>query len=567
MNENAEDPQLLSIAESISDREPVDWSKLQKDVPPEQVAVLEELRALERVARLAEHAPAAWGPYAIIEEIGHGVFGTVYRAHDPELRRDVALKVVRPPHPGAAFDPDRALEEAQRLAKVTHPNVVKVLRVDRIGDEVGISMDLIAGDTLDALVKQRGRFGAGEAALIGLDLCRALAAVHGTQTLHGDIKAHNVMRSAGGDIILTDFGTSKDLSGVQATGGDFAGTPLYLAPEVFKGAARTPASDIYSLGVLLYYLVTGSYPVDGSTKTELASRHTEPGARRLLRDVRPDLPEAFIAVVERALAESPDARYPSAGAFEAALRPVVSRPSPVPPFAPAKIVGLVIALLIVTAGIFVMRPWASPEATSSSPESVVAAPAPGTYRVDAAIYREGDNGAVRLRPGDRVSVGDQLSLQLETSVPAYVYVVNEDESGEAYLLFPLPGQSASAPLPAGVRHRLPGKRKDQRLSWRITTAGVREHFVIFVTPERSVTFEKLFAALPAPSEDAPTGVRLPRPAIEVLRGVGGLTATAAPAEAAAIRNIPAFATPLSTDAETASGLWVRQVAFENPASR
>ena len=564
MNENAEDPQLLSIAESISDREPIDWGKLQKDVPPEQAAVFEELRTLEQVARLAEHAPASWGPYAIIEEIGHGVFGTVYRAHDPELRRDVALKVVRPPHPGAAFDPDRALEEAQRLAKVTHPNVVKVLRADRIGDEVGISMDLIAGDTLDALVKQRGRFSAGEAALIGLDLCRALAAVHGSQTLHGDIKAHNVMRSAAGDIVLTDFGTSKDLSGDQLPGGDFAGTPLYLAPEVFKGAARTPASDIYSLGVLLYYLVTASYPVDGSTKTELATRHTDPGARRLLRDVRPDLPEAFIGAVERALAESPSERYATAGAFEAALRPVVSKPSPAPLFAQPKIVSLVIALLIVTAGILVLRPWARTEATSPSPEAAVAA-APGTYRVDAAIYREENKAEVRLASGSRVSVGDKLSLQLETSVPAYVYVVNEDESGEAYLLFPLPGQPVDVPLTAG-RHRLPGMRKDQRLSWRITSAGVREHFVIFVTPERSTTFEKLFAALPAPTVDAREGRRLPRSAIDELRGIGGLAAEKAPPDAA-IRNVPAFTTPLPTGAETASGLWVRQVAFENPGPR
>ena len=565
MNENAEDPQLLSIAESISDREPIDWSKLQKDVPPEQAAVFEELRTLERVARLAEHAPAAWGPYTIIEEIGHGVFGTVYRAHDPELRRDIALKVVRPPHPGAAYDSDRALEEAQRLAKVTHPNVVRVFRVDRIGDEVGIAMELIAGDTLNALVKERGPFSAGEAALIGLDLCRALAAVHGTQTLHGDIKAHNVMRSANGDIILTDFGTSKDLSGVQLPGGDFAGTPLYLAPEVFKGAARTPASDIYSLGVLLYYLVTGSYPVDGSTKTELAARHTAPGARRLLRDARPDLPEAFIGAVERALAEWPGDRYSSAGAFEAALRPVVSRPSPVPLLAQPKIVSLVLALLVVTAGVFVMRPWASREAPPPSPEAAVAA-APGTYRVDAAIYREENKAEVRLASGSRVSVGDKLSLQLETSIPAYVYVVSEDEAGEAYLLFPLPGQPTNVPLTAG-RHRLPGMRKDERLSWRITTPGVREHFVIFVTPERSTTFEKLFASLPAPTEDAPEGVRLPKRAIEQLRAIGGLTAEKAPAEASAIRNMPGFSTPLPAGAETASGLWVRQVAFENPASR
>jgi serine/threonine protein kinase len=129
-----------------------------------------------------------------------------------------------------------------------------------------------------------------------MDLCRALAAVHGTGTLHGDVKAHNVMRGAGGHITLTDFGTSKDLSREQRRlDGDFAGTPLYLAPEVFTGAPRTVASDVYSLGVLLFYLVTGTYPVDGATRTEVGRRHDQPGARRLLRDVRPDLPTTSFA--------------------------------------------------------------------------------------------------------------------------------------------------------------------------------------------------------------------------------------------------------------------------------
>ena len=211
---------------------------------------------------------------------------------------------------------------------MSHPNVVRVFRADRVGDEVGMAMELIAGDTLAALVQQRGPFSASEAALIGMDLCRALAAVHGTDTLHGDVKAHNVIRGAGGRITLTDFGTSKDLSRDQRRlDGDFAGTPLYLAPEVFTGAPRTVASDIYSLGVLLFYLVSGTYPVDGATRTEVGRNHGERGARRLLRDVRPDLPDGFVQVVEQALADAPRARYASAGAFEAALNGVVSRRS------------------------------------------------------------------------------------------------------------------------------------------------------------------------------------------------------------------------------------------------
>ena len=357
MHEDDADPQLLSIAGSISDREQVNWDDLKREVPADQAAVVEQLRFVESVARLGEDTPETWGPYAIVGEIGRGAFGTVYRAFDSELHREVALKVLRPVHPGAPFDPERALDEARRLARVSHPNVVRVFRADRAGDEVGMAMELITGDTLASLVKQRGPFSANEAILIGMDLCRALAAVHGTDTLHGDVKAHNVIRGAGGRITLTDFGTSKDLSRDQLRlDGDFAGTPLYLAPEVFKGEARTIASDIYSLGVLLFYLATGTYPVDGATRTEVGRRHDERGARRLLRDVRPDLPDGFVHVVEQALADDPGARYASAGAFEAALNGVVSR-HPTPFSITRKPLLVAMAVLLLGAIVALVAPW------------------------------------------------------------------------------------------------------------------------------------------------------------------------------------------------------------------
>ena len=103
MHDDAPDPQLLSIAGSISDREPVDWDDLRRQLPADQAAVVEQLRFVESVARLGEDTPATWGPYAIVGEIGRGAFGTVYRAYDPELRREVALKVVRPIQPAAPF--------------------------------------------------------------------------------------------------------------------------------------------------------------------------------------------------------------------------------------------------------------------------------------------------------------------------------------------------------------------------------------------------------------------------------------------------------------------------------
>ena len=181
-------------------------------------------------------------------------------------------------------------------------------------------MELVKGDTLADIVRRQAPFSAREAAVIGIDLCQAVAAVHAAGMLHGDIKAHNVMREEGGRTVLMDFGAGRYLeAGPQSPGGDFAGTPLYLAPEVFAGRNRTVASDIYSLGVLLYFLVTGAYPVDGDTRTHIGRQHDLGGARRPLRDVRPDLPSDFIRVVEKAIEENPDGRYDSAGALEEAL--------------------------------------------------------------------------------------------------------------------------------------------------------------------------------------------------------------------------------------------------------
>ena len=147
-------------------------------------------------------------------------------------------------------------------------------------------MELIRGRTLDAELRTRGIFSAQEAKLIGLDLCRALAAVHDAGLVHRDIKARNVMREGGGRIVLMDFGT-----GVSAESGltDVAGTPLYLAPEIFAQQGATRASDIYSLGVLLFHLVSGAYPVSGTDRIEIQRGHDE-GRRTRLRDIRPDLP-------------------------------------------------------------------------------------------------------------------------------------------------------------------------------------------------------------------------------------------------------------------------------------
>jgi len=252
--------------------------------------------------------------------VGAGVFGEVYRAYDEQLERDVALKLLRTGTRSADRLAAKVLHEGRLLARVRHPNVVSVYGVEAHGDRVGLWMEFIRGCTLEQLLERQGLFGAREAALIGQDLCRALASVHASGLVHRDVKAQNVMREEGGRVLLMDFGTGMEVRDDEPGTGAVtpaAGTPLYLAPEVLDGKEATAASDIYSLGVLLYHLVTASYPVSARSLADLRQAHRS--GRKRLHDARPDLPDAFVQVVERALSLDPANRYSSAGAMQEAL--------------------------------------------------------------------------------------------------------------------------------------------------------------------------------------------------------------------------------------------------------
>jgi serine/threonine-protein kinase len=253
-----------------------------------------------------------WGALRLIEEIGHGGFGRVYRAWDSVLAREVALKIIRPPEPNDKVL-SAVLREGQLLARVRHANVVTIHGAQQIGEEVGLWMEFVRGRTLAAIVKQDGPRAANEAAIVGISLCQALAAVHQAGVIHRDVKAHNVMRESGGRIVLMDFGAGQLLKETIGPDESPIGTPVYMAPELLAGASASAASDVYSVGVLLYYLVTGAYPVAGSTWTALLRAHTW-RERRPLSDLRPDLSPGFVRVVERATALDVRERYATPGA-------------------------------------------------------------------------------------------------------------------------------------------------------------------------------------------------------------------------------------------------------------
>lgn len=313
---------------------PVDWEMAIRDArDDEERARLEDLRGLAQFAEdegapavlglpadgtvgvpppASPHQPRRWGHLEILDEIGRGAYGVVYRAWDTRLAREVALKLL--------FDDEngRSIEEARRLASVSNPHVVSVYGADRIDGKVGVWMELLKGRTLDATFSDLGPLSEREAIGIAIDVCSAVAAIHAAGLIHRDIKAQNVIRERGGRLVLMDLGASIAVSDFDAASAALTGTPLYMAPELFDGAGPSVASDIYAIGVLLYRLVTMEFPIEGRTLGDVRRAHAET-RRRPLRAARADLGPEFVRIVERCLAPDPAARFPSVVALEQAL--------------------------------------------------------------------------------------------------------------------------------------------------------------------------------------------------------------------------------------------------------
>jgi serine/threonine protein kinase len=339
----ADDPELLKEVESLLD--------LSSTPPP------------GRSGEPSGPALTQWEHLTVLAEAGRGAFGRVYRAWDPALQDEVALKLIRVDMREPEFA-DSVFNEARLLVKVRHPHIVSVLGARRVGPDVGIWMEFINGPTLADAVERGGPMGPVDAAAAGIAVCDALAAVHGTGLLHRDIKARNVMRDPSGRVVLMDFGAGADRR--QLPSGEMAGTPLYMAPEVLKGAGASIASDIYSVGVLLFHLVTGEYPVSGRNLYELEAAH-ESGARARLADRRPDLPDSFVDAVDRALSPDPAERFRRAVEFKDALIDATARltaPVVVPTQAALLerwpwLVGLALAVALLTATLlgFLTSAW------------------------------------------------------------------------------------------------------------------------------------------------------------------------------------------------------------------
>jgi serine/threonine protein kinase len=560
---------LEQLAEQIGDAREIDWAQARSSMRSSTALLdVEALRLVDSVAKVhralgstpdaaaepdratavgAAHAdaesdrPPRWGSFTIEKVLGDGRSGTVFEARDPHVDRPIALKLLR-----RDFDHGQAavVREARLLAKVRHPNVVTVHGAGREDGRVGLWMERIDGQTLADIVRAQGPWSAEEAALVGIDLCRALTAIHGAGLVHGDLKAHNVMRAVGGRTVLMDFSSARPVD--PASEEELAntqGSPAYMAPELFLGQRPTRSSDIYAQGVLLYYLVTGTFPVLGHSMAALVVAHTR-GQRTSLRDRRSDLPESFVRVVERATAPTPEQRYGSLGEMEEALSGVV-RPHQAPPqiaSGSSKRAAGVTGALLAVAIVALIALW----------------PFDRGYSVEAAFVR-GTTTREPLVDRARVAVGDPLSLEIEGSEPLYVYVLSEDALGRASVLFPLPNLEPQNPLPPGRLHRLPGKRNGSPLYWQVDSAGEEERFLIVASPSSLPDFEAEIASVPRPDVAPANGDEEPR-----LRGVQSLVEGSDQPRTGTPSRLFERARRLSEGHDSVSGVWVREFRFSNP---
>jgi len=254
--------------------------------------------------------------YNVIQRLGAGRTALVWLAEEEATGRRVALKIPRPELATDAVLRRMFENEVQITLKLDHPNVVRAYSGRTTGDEAFLALEYCAGGTLDQLLLERGRLPLDKAIGLVLDVANGLAHTHAAKVLHRDVKPANVFVDGEGRAKLGDFGTGT-FKGDDAE--ERVGTAFYMAPEVFEGRPTSLRSDVYSLGVLAYEVLTGERPFVGGSYEALMVAHLH-SLPRELRQVRSEIPTKVAQVVSRALSRDPSRRYPDAGAFVEAYR-------------------------------------------------------------------------------------------------------------------------------------------------------------------------------------------------------------------------------------------------------
>ena len=248
--------------------------------------------------------------YELVAQQGSGGMSVIYRALDRSLGRIVAIKILRP---NLTNDPAflaKFQQEARSIAKMAHPNIVTVHDVGNDGATFYIVMEMISGSDLKRLIKQRGALPLDKALDYAIQICAGLGFAHRSRLVHADVKPQNILINREGVVKVTDFGIAQAYTDTmpQTRSQVVWGSPHYFAPEQARGEKPSPASDVYSIGIVLFEMFTGRLPFVGASQRELALAHLKADVP-LAREINPDLPEELSRVIFKVMSKRPNDRY------------------------------------------------------------------------------------------------------------------------------------------------------------------------------------------------------------------------------------------------------------------
>ena len=292
------------------------WLKLKflgssRDAPPVDSQFLTELSDIKKIGR-----------YEIIEKIGQGSMGVVFRGRDPYIKRDVGIKISRPAADVGSEKAERYRErffvEAQSAGRLMHPNIVAIYDGGMYKDFCYMTMEYIDGPTLKKFCTKTNLLSIGDVVKIMFTVCKALDYAHEKGVIHRDIKPSNIMINKAGYVKITDFGIAQIKSAQTASKG-LLGSPSYMSPEQIKEKELDHKTDIFSLGCVLYELLTGVKAFSGENNFAIMYKIVREKAAPV-RQVRQDLPEILDKITQKALAMHPNERYQTSGDFAYDLR-------------------------------------------------------------------------------------------------------------------------------------------------------------------------------------------------------------------------------------------------------
>jgi beta-lactam-binding protein with PASTA domain/tRNA A-37 threonylcarbamoyl transferase component Bud32 len=252
------------------------------------------------------------GRYRILRKLGAGGMANVYLAEDEELGRRVAIKILNDRYANDELFIERFRREAKSAAGLSHPNIVSIYDRGQAESTYYIAMEVIEGRSLKELILTRGPLSIGQAIAYTLEMLEALRFAHRHGIIHRDIKPHNIL--IGERLKVTDFGIARAGASQMTEAGSIMGTAQYLSPEQARGAPVTASSDLYSIGIVLYEMLTGKVPFTGDSAIEIAMKHLNELPKPPSK-LRPEIPEELDQVVLRALVKAPEDRYQTAEEF------------------------------------------------------------------------------------------------------------------------------------------------------------------------------------------------------------------------------------------------------------